>query len=602
MHSVTILFCSVFVSCVPLQFLFLSSNDSEQVLDYDKLKKHYYLAFESRLSRDYAELDELVSRTQVALTEGKLTAEQRVEVRRWQHKLRSFIAFAKLAMHKDNQQAAPAPDTMSEPTDPLAVTEPAEEKREAVRGLATLILNRLRTADADLINPEEPNDNFYRQTQAGGHDTTEVSKHAKDSFARALVSKTLQLTEQSMRQQYRLFPFAQQGYITACQDIAAADCQQLQMQQQDTSVASNHTNKVLAQPFTSVAQVTEEVNKTINKINNIITQLSNLKATKDVFFIFKETDFDSVAVMRLYHSYEMALFKAARRGFLPIMLTSAFRSKSGNIYLQYKGGLDFLQRLGLKKDKFNEPGDIRNPLLVEASHAVVAQAISEIQRATIERLVELRQRPNKKFSDKELYQWSIINEVATAQVILQEPAHGVVVNHLLDRFQYKNRDPLSVQIIRGVTEAIEISMFPLLLLGGATALAAAFPVLATVGLTSKLIIAVTAANFVWVGMAGVNTAMTHQRWMQLEHALLTGSSERYEDALKLLREFHKTRSNAIISGTIGLPMSVPSIKYALNHMYSGSKTLLIDMVAGVFSARDEFGYEGLSDAALHEGH
>ena len=357
------------------------------------------------------------------------------------------------------------------------------------------------------------------------------------------------------------------------------------------------------QPFTNVAQVTAEVNKTIADLNIVITMLSRLKATKDVFFIFKETDFDNIAVMRLYHAYEMTLFNAARRGFLPVLLAPTCRARAGNIYLHHKGGLDFLQRLGLKKNIAHAAGEIKNPLLTEVSQAVVEQSLAEMQRTTIARWVELRQlkNKNKTFSDKELYQWSVVNEISTAQVVLQEPAHSITVTHLLNHYQDKNRDPLVLRIIRGVTEAVEISLFPIML-GGASLLTSIYPPLAGVGLVGKAIIAATAANFVWVGMAGVNTALTHQRWLQLEHALLTGSSERYEDNLKLLREFHTTRRNAIVAGTIGLPMSVPSIKYALNHMYEGQKTLLIDMVAGIFSARDEFGYEGKSDADVHLGH
>ena len=101
MRVVTILFCCIFVSCVPLQVLFVSSAADEQVPDYRELKIDYLLAFEKRLSTDYAALDELVRRTQFALDKGQLTAEQQAEVRRWQHKLRSFLSFALLAMGRE---------------------------------------------------------------------------------------------------------------------------------------------------------------------------------------------------------------------------------------------------------------------------------------------------------------------------------------------------------------------------------------------------------------------------------------------------------------------------------------------------------------------
>lgn len=589
MHSVAILFCGLLVSCLPLRLLFTGSVASDTVPDYRELNIDYLLAFEKRLYTDYAELDQLVERTQLTLDQGKLTAEQRTKVRRWQHKLRSFLSFERLAREKDTSDDAAA-DTAAEPAE--ADNQSSAAKREKARGLSSLILNRLRTADATRIDPEQSNREFYQQLKADRHDNEKVSQPAKDNFSRALINKALELTEKSVRKYYRLFPFAQQSYAKACRDIAAANCQHLQMQ--------NNSDNFEGQPFTSIEQVTTEVNKVIAGLNSVITMLARLKATKDVFFIFKETDFDNAAVMRLYHAYELILFNTSRRGILPVLLTPTFRSRAGNIYLQHKGGLDFLQRLGLKKDVAQAPGEIKNPLLTEVTHTVVERAITEIQRTTIERWVKWRELKsnNKTFSDKKLYQQSVINEVATAQVVVQEPVHSIVVTHLLNRFQHKKRDPFALQIIRRVTETIEFSMFPLML-GGAALLTAIFPPLAGVGLMGKAIVAATAANFVWVGVAGANTAIAHQRWVQLEHALLTGSSERYEDGLKLLREFNRTRRNAILAGAIGLPMSVPSIRYAINHMYDGKKTFLVDAMAGVFASRDEFGREDKSDSDLH---
>ena len=589
MRGVTILFCGVFVSCVPLQVLFTGSAVSNKAPDYKELSIDYLLAFEKRMYTDYEELEQLVERTQLTLDQGMLTAEQQTNVRRWQHKLRSLLSFAQLARAKDPVDEATA-DTAGEPAE--ANSQPSAEERKKAQGLSSLILNRLRTIDATHIDPEQSNREFYQQLKADRHDNEKVSQRAKDNFSRALIDKSLELTEKSVRKYYRLFPFAQQSYATVCKEVAAADCQHLQLQ--------SSSDNFEEQSFTRVEQVTAEVNKVIADLNTIITMLARLKATKDVFFIFKETDFDNVAVMRLYHAYELILFNASRRGIFPVLLAPTFRSRAGNIYLQHKGGFDFWQRLGLKKDVAHAPGEIKNPLLTEVSHAVVEQSIAEIQRTIIERWVKWRElkRDNKTFSDKKLYQQSIINEVATAQIVAQEPVHSVVVTHLLNRFQHKDRDPRVLRIIRRITETVELSMFPLML-GGATFLAWIFPPLAGVGLMGKAIVAATAANFVWVGVAGANTAIAHQRWVQLEHALLTGSSERFEDGLKLLREFNRTRRNAILAGSIGLPLSVPSIRYALNHMYDGKKTFVVDAMAGVFASRDEFGREDKSDSDLH---
>ncbi len=577
MHSVAILLCSVFVSCMPLLTVFSGSSADEHVPDYRELQIDYHLAFEKKLSTDYTELHELVSRTQLALEQGELTAEQQTEVRRWQHKLRSFLAFAMLARA----------DTTSQP----AAVDDMNELGERVQGLAILILDRIRSADATHIDPEAANLTFYQQVKADQHDTVEVSEQAKDSFAQALVSKMRELTAQSVRKYYRLFPFAQQDYMAICREVAAADCQHLQMQHGDDDFQEHI--------FTDSEQVTAAVNKTIVKLNRIITALSRLKDTnKTSFFIFKETNFDNLLVQRLYHDYEMTLFTAARRGFLPLMFAPTFRQRAGNIYLQYKGGLDLLQRFGLQKDIGYDVGDIKNPLLSEVSVTTVVRSLTEMQRTTIERWLELRQQ-SPQFSDKKLYQWSIVNELATAQVVLQEPQHSVVVHHLLNRYQHENRDPRTIRIIRAVTAMVE--MTPFAVWPAQKLLTALFPPLAGVNLMSHVIIAATAVNFVWVGMAGAETTLTHRRWLQLERALLTGTSERRTDGMKALREFHRTRRNAVLAGSIGLPLSVPSIKYAINRI-DGGKAFLIDFPAGVFSARNDFDYEGMSDLEAHEGH
>ncbi len=589
MRSVAILlFCIIFVSCLPLQVLFTGSDasNSDKVLGYRELDIYYQLAFEESIYKNYDDLSQLVDRTQLSLDRGKLTAEQQAEVRRWQHKLRSFLAFALLAMHKD------APADIAGDT-PEATTPPPATERERVQGLAYLILDELRTADVTRVNPEQSNSRFYQQIKAGEHGNEKLSQQAKDNFSRALINESLALNEKSVRKYYRLFPFAQQRYAAICKEVAAADCQHLQMQSSDDDFQE--------QPFASVEQVSAEVNKAITDLNSIITMLTKLKATKDVFVIFKETDFDNVHVMRLYHAHERIIFNAARRGIFPIFVAPTFRKKAGNIYLKQKGGLDILQRLGLQKDRAHAAGEIKHKLLTEASHAVVEQSITEMQRATIKSWVTWRELKsnNKTFSDKDLYQQSIANEIATAQVIMQEPVHGIVVTSLLNRFQTKGRSPALINLIRRVTEIAELASLPLIF-GGSAALVAIFPPLAAVGLVGKAIVVATAANFVWVGLAGAETALAHKRWLQLERALLTGSSERYEDGLKLLREFNKVRRDAIISGTIGLPMSVPSLRYALNHVYDGAKATSVDAISGVFAGIGEFNYENKSDLDLHQ--
>lgn len=617
LRSVSILFCFFFIACVPLKLFFTSSASDNKIPDFRELQIDYQLAFEKRKARDYLALHELVIRTQSALDAGQLTAEQHEQVRRWQHKLRSFMSFALVSLGSvvDHEELKPVWGTLGrqqhlKPTinnlndlylfftmqPPASADDPQADQDNEVEapklGLSVLLLEKLRTADATQLNPDRPNHAFYQQVIEGNFDTKKVSQVAKDSFHYDLMNKIQELTTKSIRKYYRLFPFAQASFLNTCQAIAAADCQHIQWQ----DPADNFSEPL----FANVEQVTAEVNKTISAVNRVIDLLKKLNtsetATKDLLFFFKETNFEDQNVLYLYSIYELILSNALQRGILPVLLAPTFSARAGNIYLNYKGRFDLLQRLGIKKEIGHRPGEIKFPLLTEVTHMTVQQSIAEMQHNIVARWVELRQLQsnNKTFSDKKLYQWSIANEIATTQVILQNPAHSSVVMHLLGRYQYQNRDPLSLQLVRAVTELTEISMFALLL-GGAGLLTVAFPALAGVGLFGKALVAAVAANFVWVGMAGLDTMIAHQRWSKLEQSLLSGTSDRIKDNLKLLREFHQVRRNAIVAGSIGLPLSVPSIKYAIAHVYEGGRTVLVDTFSGLFSARGEFSYRKESD-------
>ena len=616
MRSVSLLFCLFCIACVPLKVFFTSSANDDKILDFSELQKNYEWAFDQRKARDYLALHEIVTHTQSSLDAGQLTAEQHEQVRRWQHKLRSFIAFSLVslasAVEKEKnkrflgvfgrrqEMEKPTIDYLNDlsivfsdqPTADDPQAEQANEVKEPKRGLSVLLLEKLRATDATQINPDQSNHAFYQQAIEGNYDTKKVSQAAKDSFHHDLQNKIQALTSKSIRKYYRLFPFAQAGFLSTCQTIAAADCQHLQWQ----DAADNFPEPT----FANVEQLTIEVNKTLRALNRVITLLKRLNtsntATKDLLFFFRETNFEDQNVVYLYSIYELILSHALQTGILPVLLAPTFSKRAGNIYLNYKGRFDLLQRLGIKKEIGHSPGEIKFPLLTEVTNMTVQQSINELQHNIVNRWVELRQihSANKTFADKKLYQWSVANDIATTQVISQHPVHSVVMMHLLERYQYKNRDPFLLRLGRTAAELAEVSAV-VLLFGGAGILSTAFPVLAGVGLFGKAMVAAVGANFVWAGMAGLDTMVNKQRWLKLEQSLLSGTSDRVKDNLKLLREFHKVRRNAIVAGTIGVPMSVPSIKYALAHVYEGKKTFLVDAVAGMFSARGEFSYRGESD-------
>ena len=274
--------------------------------------------------------------------------------------------------------------------------------------------------------------------------------------------------------------------------------------------------------------------------------------------MFKETDFENQQVKRLYSYYDIILLNTARSGLLPVFLSKPFRKHGGEI---------FLNKVGFLK--------VRHHLLTKITANTVKQSIVDLKERVIKRWLELKEIANsdKLYSTKKIYQWLSSNEVAVARVVMQDLKHVGIVADLLAEYQDKSRDPMTLRIIRGTLTSVEFGSMIVALAAMTT------PIPAIIG--AKAIIIATAANFGWVGINTTTSIIARNRYLQLEKALLTGSSQRVSDNLELLREFKLARRKAIISGAIGLPLSIPAMKYVFRDMNSGFKIFAIDLIASL---------------------
>ena len=550
------IFIFVFITSCVLNLRSPSSSDEEEkTYKYRELMVEYYLAFEKSTRVNFAVLHDLEKKTREVLQSNNIEEKHIEKVKKWHHKLKSYLSF----IHIGGENLTGDSGIIQE-------------------SLLALILNRLRNQSSTQIDLAKPNEKFFQKIMTKKIDTSNVSDFEKQLFFQTLIAKNIAITEKSTRKYRRLFPFAKTSFLSLCLKRNHPDCSQLE--EKDTQ--DNFQEK----PFTNAKEVTELVNRYINKLNKIITLLTKFHVSKKTFFIFNETDFEDKNVIFLYKQYEIILTQAAQKGILPVFFAEAFRKKSGNIYLNNWGGL----------------GEVKHFPLTAVTQKTIEESISEMKQQILNRWLELQKiaAKEKKVSEKTIYKWIINGDISVAQLILQNPEYAVVTVFLLNKFQHDARDPKLLIVIRRMIEVAELGAIAVIF--GGMFLAGVWPAFsvfsATTGLTGKAIIIATAANFGWVGTGSARAAITQNRYLMLERSLITGTSQRINDGMELLREFRTTRKNAIVAGTIGLGFSIPAMKYVVKHMYDGKRIFTIDIVGGIFANMDEYGREEKSDADL----
>ena len=521
-------------ACAP-NFAALHSAEDTPDLWERELHVEYQLAFEKRLYVNLEEMHDLEAKTRVALQDTSIAIRNLTVAQQHHHKLKSYLSY-------------------------LYIANVLEDSGMIRKNLTALVLDKLRQTPAALIDVTPSNEDFYQQAVSGEFSTKDIDSTMQQEFFQALLATIVMMTEDTLRLQYHLFPFMADDFSAICRRYRSEDCAWLASNTQRLKLP-NHS-------FSEIAQVTTHVNDTVDELNIAINTLNRLQATKQKF-IFKETDFENKKVVQLYQYYELVLTNALQSGVLPVMFADAFRQRSGNVWLKQNG-----------------VSAVNNKLLTVVTAMTVATSLRETQQNLLDGLVQLRKMQKDKalLHDKKIYQWVVNNEVAVARVIARNPSQALVVAHVLHKYQDKARNPLLLMMDTAITK-VELSCLLLIvpaLAGGA------IPSLAVYNLPRAIAFVGTLMNFPWIGMTQTKHVIARNRYLMLEQALLRGSSQRITYSLKLLHEMQRLRKYAIISGGLGLAMSVPAMNYIINHTDVGFRNNLVDIVSSVFADYENF--------------
>lgn len=534
MQLLNVIILGFLVACVPNFASPHSTQDTPDLWERE-LQLSYQIAFEKRLYVNLEEMHILEATTRAALQDTSIASRNFDAAQQQHHKLKSYLSY-------------------------LYVANALEDSGLIRKNLTALMLDKLRQTPAALIDTTQSNEAFFQQAVAGEFNTTDIDNTAKQEFFQALLATIVAMTEDTLRLQSYLFPFMVDDFREICRRYREENCVKFFPDTQAPSFVQT--------PFSDIKTVTARVNDAIDELNLVINTLNRLQVTKQNF-IFSRTDFENKDVIKLYQYYELTLMGALKNGVLSIMFADIFRKHSGNVWLKQNG-----------------VGEVNNKLLTAVTPMTVTIALRETQQNLLDGLQQLRKMQASKSlpRDKKIYQWVVNNEVATARVIAQNPAQALVVANLLHQYQDKARNPMLVLLDTAITR-VELSC--LLMIVPALA-SSTIPALAAFNLPRTVAFVGTLMNFPWIGMTQTKHIIARNRYLMLERALLRGSSQRITYSLKLLHEMQRLRKYAIISGGLGLAMSVPAMSYIINNTDVGFRNNLVDIVSSVFADYENF--------------
>ncbi len=425
-----------------------------------------------------------------------------------------------------------------------------------------------------------------------------VQKFFRETLARQIITNT----EATMARAELLFPFHKQDYVADCQarrdhytiDKGGAknyrygetvrkkiNCQALQ---QLPSVTPGETT------FADLATLTAEVNSVISALNidrqaldkmmketypveevigvmpggNITREKQMPKHTVKKPFILpflkltNEANLEDNDIIGLYESYREHLTKATKRGIMPLIFASAMQKNIGSLHLNHVG-------------QFFGFGKVTYKPLQTAETETVSSALSKLGRELIDSWVELQalRASSAPVEERKIYGTLLSHEIATAQVILQNPMHSVPITHLVKKFQHDPILPKWLRTFKNVALAADLAFIPIAILGGFMT--------GGVGVVPILLMA-NAVNFLWVGVASSEALIVRNRYRLIERGLLTGNSEEVARGLVVLQELREKIRNAYVSGAVGGGLTVANLG-AIARGIDGAGTIVVDVTA-----------------------
>lgn len=500
--------------------------------------------------------------------------------------------------------------------------------------LCAIFLQQMKELTLEQIDTSQASNDFFQQVIAGkvkSLTVNEMQDARQKFFKTALAPQIMKVTEQSMARTDSLFPFHRYNYVKTCEqrrdsyfETEAGDrtytypsairkkinCSALQKlptveikkQSKTNCTTRKQSTQSQQQQFASIDASAQAVATTITGMNAQRAELDRLVKLReeDIFKknltphvekkawilpfmkILNATKIDqNPPVINAIEAYHCYLVEANKSGILPLIFADTTQQEIGSVHLNHAG-------------RFFGFGRVEYKPLKQPSAQTLAQAMAELKYELIANWIEMQaaQADAQKIAARKIYATLLNNEFAVAQLLVQNPAHAVVVASLLREFQHDSATPKWLRTFKKYALAADLAFIPIALLAGF--------VTGGAGLVPILLMA-NAVNFLWIGGAAAEHIVARNRYRLIERALLTGNSEQIARGMKVLRAFHTRRRDLIVSGGVGATLSLGNLALIARGLDSLA-TVPID-VAAAFSADVEtlsMPDETTSDADMHK--
>ena len=292
--------------------------------------------------------------------------------------------------------------------------------------------------------------------------------------------------------------------------------------------------------------------------------------------IFQDTDLTNEQVLKNYDAYHEIITDATTTGALPILI-SLNRKKVDNpgLHLDHIGG-----NFGFTRPNYHP----LPPLSFGArGEEQVSKEITRIKTELLDSWLEAKKQQLliDLVKEKEIYTWMLAYELATAQVLLQDPTQAAAVSSLLWKFQSDPLTPKWLRITKTTVEVLDIAFIAGIILG-------------IIPYSVPIALASTAVNFLWMGTATATERLAYRRLRLAERALLTGNSEQVRCGMKLLQKFYEKRRDAETSLTFGGAFTLAGLRMIAKGLDGKLKTVGVE-VAAAFSSEIEIISGGRED-------
>ena len=545
------------------------------------------------------------------------TTEQRIQLEKTLHKMRSIVAFAIRSgcfVWPDTHQTG-QPFFSRKVFDLDQRTMVTDEQYQHSIKInkdipCAFILNKMRELDPTQIDLTQVNNEFFKETMKLSD--TDMHRHYKEDtsntyagyihvfFQQALLPQIIANIKKTMGDTMKRFPFHHANFYELCVKKKEKFVGKATLYGNIKKLRDTIDCHALNRPSTTLTteQTFDDVATLVGHINYIITELNKHRAelhglvrkhtrlitkadgtqmleinygeVKPKYFllpfieIFQETDREDTRALKAYEAYHETIFTATKTGALPLLL--ALNRKTG-----INSGLH-LEHLG-SNFGFTSPNYHPLPLLPygKEGESKVLQAIAELKVELIDSWLEAQERKLLVSSEEsDIYTWMLAHELATAQVLLQDPSHAAAVSSLLRKFQNNPITPKWLRAAKFSVEVLDIGIIPLL-------------ILPFVPYSIPLALASTAINFLWIGTAAASARVAKLRLRLAERALISGNSQQARCGMQLLQKFYEKKRDAGVASIFGGAFTLKGLRMIARGLDGKLKTIMVEIIAAFSS-------------------